>query len=410
MKETAHIWLIWVISLFLFHGCVPDEERPQASMYIESLEGIHAGAFFQEGLRGEGIRIGILDIGFGGLGQDTTLSHLIRNGQIMLVKDFLPDQKISVYASPHGSMVLRYMAGIDPTDSIFGGSLARDALFYLVRPVTGAGAKADARTDEMKIDSAFMLLHDLGVRLVNLSLGFWNEFAEPDENYSPEQMDGQTTIITRICRKWAQKGMIIVNSAGNTGEYSWRYIWAPGDAREVITVGADRFSDKVFKSSYSGRGNPAVPFVKPDLIIYSPYGTSFSAPLITGVVACMLQKDSLLTPDRVRSVLHRASTLYPFPNNYVGYGIPDAGKILKLLGDSLADVSSVKVIRTIENEVVLTGLGREAVVFEKQDAYVVRRQTIRHTDEGTLTLTRKKGRPQTTVTAGLDKAWEIFWE
>ena len=371
---------------------------------------IHAEAFFQQGLRGKGVKIGMLDIGFAGINSDTSLAHLKRNNQIVFVRDLIPNYPVNMFRYSHGTQVLKYIAGIYPDDTLFGGSFARDAIFYLIRPAGGAGAKEDARNDERNIDTAFMILDSLGVRLVNMSIGFWNEYTREDENYSPEQMDGQTTIISRICQKWADKGMIIVNSAGNTGEYAWRIIWAPADAPGVIAVGADRFTNKVFKASYSGIGNPDVPFVKPDLITYSPWGTSFTAPVVTGMIACMLQKDSTLVTGKVMEILHKSGSLYPYPNNYVGYGIPNARKILALMENPDTAVSHVKPVRVRDDKFTISTSSQNIVVFDKTDSIMVRRQATREASDSNLVLERKRKVIRTTVTIGLDEAWEIFWE
>ncbi|TSA29955.1 MAG: hypothetical protein D4R67_01335 [Bacteroidetes bacterium] len=402
--------IVSFLFILLLIGCVPEEERERPTGYVEAIQMIHAEAFFEQGLRGEGVKVGVLDIGFAGIQSDTFLAHLRRNGQIMLIRDLIPGHPVNLFKYNHGTQVLKYIAGVYPDDTVFGGSFARDAMFYLIRPAGGAGAGEDARTDERNIDTAFMILDSLGVKLVNMSIGFWDEFTHEEDNYSPGQMDGKTTVISRICQKWAERGMIIVNSAGNTGEYAWHIVWAPADAPGVIAVGADRFTDKVFKASYSAVGNPDVPYVKPDLISYTPWGTSFTAPVVTGLIACMLQKDSTLTPAAVMDLLHESGSLYPYPNNYVGYGLPDARKILALMANPDTNVSRVKAIQVWDDRVRILTTNPNLVVFDKSDSVLVRRQTIREPTDGALILKRKRNVPRTTVAVGMNEAWEIFWE
>lgn len=410
MRFSSTISLFSFLMILGMLSCVPEEEKERSTGYIESLQGIQAEAFFQEGLRGKGVKIGILDIGFRSLQQDTVIAHLRRNKQIAYFKDFCTEDARSIWASGHGTAILKYLAGIYPYDSVYGGSLARDAVFYLIRPASGAGAGEDDRSDEIRIDSALAILHDSGVRLVNLSLGFWNEFSDRTQDYSPEQIDGKSTVITRICTKWADSGMIIVNSAGNTGEYAWKTVWAPADARRVIAVGGARFDDMVFKASYSGIGSPLIPYAKPDVITYTPWGTSFTAPIITGIIACMLQKDSTLTVDQVIRILHQSASLYPYPNNYVGFGIPDARKILRLLEDPYTNVSTALPIHTSEDHITIPVNGQPVVVFRKSTEYLVQRQRIHETDDTVFVVKRHQGIPRTTVAVGLKEAYEIFWD
>lgn len=398
-----------LLSVFLT-ACLPEEERERPAEYPEAVRMMHGEAFFEQGIRGKGVKVGILDIGFGGTHSDTTLSHLRRNGQIVIIRDLIPDHPVNIFKHNHGTRVLEYLAGVNPDDSVFGGSLARDAYFYLIRPAAGAGAGEDRREDELYIDTAFMILDSLGVRLVNMSIGFWDDFGTKEENYTPEQMDGNSAVISRICGKWAERGMIIVNSAGNTGEYAWRITWAPADVPGVISVGAGRFAGMVFKASFSGTGNPKVPFIKPDLLSFSPYGTSFSAPLITGMIACMLQKDSTLTLSRVMKILGQSASLYPYPNNYVGYGFPDAKKILVLMNNPDTSLSRVKAIRVWDDRVRILTNNRNIVVFDKYDSVHVRRQTIHRPDNGALVVKRNRNVNRTTVSVGLNEGWEIFWE
>lgn len=402
--------ILMVLLIGIAYGCVPQEEQQQETGYVESLQMIHADAFFDQGLRGKGVKIGVVDIGFGRINSDTSLAHLRHNGQIALFKDMIPNYPSGIFRYSHGTQVLKFIAGKYPEDTLYGGSFARDASFYLIRPAGGVGSKEDIRKDELNIDTAFMILDSMGVRLVNMSMGFWNEFTVEDENYTAEQMDGKTTAISRICQKWAERGMIIVNSAGNTGEYTWRVVWAPADAPGVVAVGGDRFTDKVFKASYSGIGNPDVAFVKPDLITYTPWGTSFSAPVVTGIIACMLQRDSSLTSVEVMDILHKSGSLYPYPNNYVGYGIPDASKILSLMENPDAEVSHVKTAVVKGERFSIPTDSKDIVVFEKSDSIRVSRQTVREASDGALVVKRKRNITRTTVAIGLDEVWEIFWE
>jgi hypothetical protein len=398
-----------IIALVLLAGCQPEEDKQQEQDYPDGLKQIHAEAFFEQGLRGTDVKIGILDFGFGNLWRDPALRHLKQNGQVVFLGDYTHGDSAEFYKNVHGTNVLRYMAGIDSKDTLFHDNLAAGAKFYLAMVTANFEKKGDDRHTEYLIDSALYDMYRLGVRVINLSMGFWDEYSNEDQNYTAGQMDGRTTLITRVCQKWALKGMIIVNSAGNTGEYAWKIIWAPSDAPDVIAVGAARFPDKVFKASYSGRGNPEMSYVKPDLIAFSPWGTSFSANVVTGIVACMLQKDSTLTLPEIRKILFRSSTLYPFPNNYVGYGIPDARKILAIMDDPERDVSTVTRVTVRGGRYTIKTTTPNNVVFEKTDHYRVRRQYIDEATDGKVTVTGKGGIMFTTVVTG-EKAWEICWE
>jgi hypothetical protein len=403
------VMVLMAVALAIIPGCQPEEDKQQENGYPDALKQVHAEAFFDRGLRGRDVKIGILDFGFANLYKDPSVHHLVTNGQIVLIVDYTHSDTSAFYNNVHGTNVLRYMAGIDPKDTLFGGSLATGARFYLAMVTSNFDKKSDDRVTEYLIDSALANLHSMGVRLINLSMGFWDEYSNEDQNYAANQMDGQTALITKVCQKWAMKGMIIVNSAGNTGEYAWKIIWAPSDAPDVIAVGAARFPDKVFKASYSGRGNPAMSYIKPELIAFTPWGTSFSAPVITGIVACMLQKDSTLTLQQIRNILIRSGTLYPFPNNFVGYGVPDARKIIALMEHPEQDLSSAKRVEVSGDKYQVRTSTPNNVVFEKSDHYRVRRQYIDEGSDGVVTVRRRHNVKFTTVVTG-ETAYEIIWK
>ncbi len=392
----------------MFSGCSPKEDQEQELGYLDALKQIHAEALFREGLRGNGVKIGILDFGFAGISEDPALRLVLLNGQIALASDYTHSDSADFFVNVHGTNVLSYLAGTEPFDTVFGGSLAAGATFYLAMVTGNFDRKSDHRITEYLIDSALYDLHQRGVRLVNLSMGFWDEFENEEENYTPSDMDGRSAAVSRICQKWAMKGMIIVNSAGNTGEYRWKVIWAPSDAPDVISVGAARFPDLVFKASYSGIGNPAMSYVKPELIAYTPWGTSFSAPVVTGIIACMLQKDSTLELPRIRELLCRSGTLWPYPNNYAGYGVPDARKIVALMDHPDEDPGCAEKIVVTGKSYTLRTETRNNVVFEKKDHYRVSRQYIDEAPSGTVTVVRKERIAFTTVVTG-EKAYEISW-
>ena len=108
-------------------------------------------------------------------------------------------------------------------------------------------------------------------------------------------MDGKSTAIARAVEiATTQKGMLIVVAAGNEARDAWQTLSTPGDAQHALTVGASKF-DIWDKMDYSSIGPDYTDFVKPDISVYSTLGTSYSTPIVTGLVACIWQMDSTLT-------------------------------------------------------------------------------------------------------------------
>src|SRR5690606_23940677 len=77
----------------------------------------------------------------------------------------------------------------------------------------------------------------LGVDVINTSLGY-SEFDDPRYNYTYDDMNGETAFITRGAQIATEKGMMVVVSAGNSGNDEWHYITSPADGVDVFTIGA----------------------------------------------------------------------------------------------------------------------------------------------------------------------------
>ena len=139
----------------------------------------------------------------------------------------------------------------------------------------------------------------------------------------------------------ADKGMVVVCSAGNSGRGSWKKITPPGDAEQVITVGA--LNHKLINTDFSSIGNTTDGRIKPDVMaigqrstvagndgtVSRANGTSFASPTLCGVVACFWQACPSLTAKQVVEAVRQAGDRAEYPDNIFGYGIPDLWKAYK---------------------------------------------------------------------------------
>lgn len=85
--------------------------------------------------------------------------------------------------------------------------------------------------------AAIEFADSVGVDVVNTSLGYYT-FDDPTKNYRYRDLNGHYALMSREASKAADKGMVLVCSAGNSGSGSWKKITPPGDAENVLTVGA----------------------------------------------------------------------------------------------------------------------------------------------------------------------------
>jgi subtilisin family serine protease len=189
----------------------------------------------------------------------------------------------------------------------------------------------------------------VGADLINSSLGY-TTFDNGIGDYTYADMNGNTSIATRAADIAASKGILVVNSAGNSGNNAWKYIGAPADGDSVLTVGAVKENRE--KASFSSFGPTADGRIKPNACamgqgasvvgvggeVTSANGTSFSSPILCGAVACLWQKHRMTknNMDIIRAV-EKSSNLYNTPNDGMGYGIPNLGVADMLLSETPFD-------------------------------------------------------------------------
>ncbi|HET8858682.1 S8 family serine peptidase [Marivirga sp.] len=335
-------------------------------------------------LSGRNVKIGVIDGGFLDANEEPSLQHLITNNQIKFFKDFLlQGNKDAFYGKriaedDHGTQVLKMIAGSDNGTSIKYG-MAENADIYLAR--TDHGIR-ERRIEEDYWVAAIELFHEMGIRLVNSSLGYTDGFDKRKENHSKKEVNGKSSMITKTAQLAAEKGMLLVSAAGNDGHQKWEILSLPSDAKDVLTVGAVRFDDWS-KMYYSSIGPERLHYVKPDVACFAANGTSFSAPVITGLAACIWEYDSSLNNLEVINIIKSGSHLAESPNNYVGCGIPDGKKIKSILKNEKPE-SNFQIYNSDKNyvEIKIPDEIETVVVFHKKDSINVIEQLSIDMEEG----------------------------
>ncbi|MEX0811210.1 MAG: S8 family serine peptidase [Chitinophagales bacterium] len=280
---------------------------------------------------GKGKTIAVLDAGFSGTPEISAFSDLYADNRVSKGGDLVKNSPDIYAKSTHGTLVLSVMGG--KIDSQFTGA-APDANYVLFR--------TENTDSEYPIEEHFWILaaekaDSMGVDIINSSLGY-STFQDTTLNYSYSDMDGQTTAITRGATMAAKKGILVVTSAGNSGSSDWYYITAPADADGVLTVGAVNTAGDL--APFSSRGPSYDGRIKPDVVgvgwntalidqngdVRKGNGTSFSAPHISGMAACLWQAAPDLSSAEMLEVIRQSSDRYHNPDNDYGYGIPNFGK------------------------------------------------------------------------------------
>jgi len=282
-----------------------------------------------EGFLGSDMIIAVFDAGFTGVDELPIFNNLWDNNRILDMYDFVANDSDVFGGSSHGTMVLSTMGGY-MIDSLIG--TAPEASYMLFRT---EDSSSETLIEEDNWAAAAEYADSAGADIINSSLGYTILYDDLLNSHSYADMDGNSTIVTNAADLAASRGILVVNSAGNSGNNDWYYIGAPADGDSVLSVGAvNSFGDIASFSSrgpsYDGRVKPnicaqGVAAVVADLdsTIRFANGTSFSAPIIAGLSACLWSSDATLNNMELLNLIESSAHLFLNPNDSLGYGIPN---------------------------------------------------------------------------------------
>ena len=290
---------------------------------------IHNGHLMHnEGYFGQGIHIAILDAGFYKVDELPAFERLRSNNQILGVRDFVDGDNEVYDSDSHGMKVLSTMAGFIPGQLL---GTAPKASYWLLRSEQAAN---EYIIEEHNWVAAAEFADSVGVDMINSSLGY-SDFDDPTTSHTYADLDGNTTLITRAADVAASKGILVVTSAGNEGFSKWKYISAPADADSILSIGAVLPDGR--RAYFSSFGPTSDQRIKPDIcaiglpsvvsgtngLVSSSSGTSFSAPTMAGLIACLWQAHPELTNMQIIDIVKRSASQFSAPDSSLGYGIPD---------------------------------------------------------------------------------------
>ncbi len=304
------------------------EHYPYGKTY-EQLE-LHKITHLHEyGLKGQGMHIAVIDAGFLNVNTTTGLAHLFDDNRILSTKDFVDHDDYVYDAHFHGAAVLSIIAGYIPGEYFGSAPLAS---FHLLR---SEDSESELIVEEDNWIAAAEYADSVGADIINTSLGY-TQFDDTTQNHTYSDLDGNTTRIAIASDIAASKGLLLVTSAGNSGNSPWKYISTPADADSVLTIAA--VNENGERADFSSVGPSADGDVKPniasvgwDTYYISPYsnqiergnGTSFSSPMVTGMVACLWQGLPNLTNMEIIKLIEQNSSQYNTPDSLIGFGIPN---------------------------------------------------------------------------------------
>jgi hypothetical protein len=290
---------------------------------------LHEGEYLHnKNFRGDGMLIAILDNGFPSVDNNRAFAWLRDHQKITATYNFTSGNTDVYNYGDHGTHCFSILAA-NLSGEITG--TAPEAAYVLLRTEEES---AEQPIEETNWIGGVTLADSLGVDVISSSLGY-NTFDNPAYDHTYAQLDGHSLLISQAATLAARKGMIVVNSAGNEGTLSWKYLLAPADADSILTVGAVNRQGQV--PAFSSYGPAADGRIKPDVAglgvgttlvntdgaITNGNGTSYACPVLAGLVTCLWQAFPRRTNMEILQAVKAAGSQYTTPDNRMGYGIPN---------------------------------------------------------------------------------------
>ncbi|MBK6397472.1 MAG: S8 family serine peptidase [Bacteroidetes bacterium] len=282
------------------------------------------------GYTGTGMVIAVLDAGFYSVDNLSAFDSLRNRNGILGTWDFV-DNNSSVYEDDtHGMEVLSTIAGNVPGELV---GTAPDANFWLLRT---EDVFSENIIEEYNWAAGAEFADSVGADVISSSLGY-SDFDDSTASHTYADMDGNTCPSSIAADIAFSKGILVVTSAGNSGNNFWHYISAPADGDSVLAVGAvDSDGNYVSFSSYGpssdGDIKPNVAAKGANATVADPFGTiggangtSFSCPILAGAATCLLQAHPGKSVLEVKNAIERSANYFNTPTDTLGYGIPNFG-------------------------------------------------------------------------------------
>ena len=190
-----------------------------------------------------------------------------RNG-FLGEKDFVAYDNSVNEDDTHGEMCLSTIAANVPGTMV---GTAPDANFWLIR-TEDVASEQPIEEHNWVVGAEFG--DSAGTDLISSSLGY-TQFDNSTFNHTYANFYNNSTMCSLGAAYAAKKGIIVTNSAGNSGADSWKYLGFPSDADSVAAIAAcDVNGNIAYFSSYGypGKVKPNITSVGSNTTLYAFYG------------------------------------------------------------------------------------------------------------------------------------------
>jgi hypothetical protein len=285
----------------------------------------------QEGFRGAGKTIAVFDAGFLMVNSISAFDSM--QEQVLDTYNFVDMEKDVYKHHQHGTLVLSTIAG-NIYNQYIGTAPDASFLLYITEDNT-----SETMLEMTNWAVAAERADSAGADIITSSLGYY--YFDDENTLSYSDLDGRSTIISQAATIAARKGILVCNSAGNEGNKYWKYIIAPADADSIISVGSVDYYRQysIFSSqgpTYDGRIKPTLVAQGTNAVVINPAGhilesngTSYSCPIIAGAAASLWSALPNLTNMELIQNIVQSGSQYRYPDNYIGYGIPNFWRTYK---------------------------------------------------------------------------------
>lgn len=276
------------------------------------------------GITGKNIGIAVLDTGIS--------NHIDLNDNLVCFKDYINMRKTAYDDNGHGSHVSGIIAGNGYKSKGRFKGIAPDSKIIMLKCLDKSGnGKID--NAEKGLDFIIDNRDRFNIRIVNISVG---SIKKTDDN--------ETERLVKAVEELWKLGFVVIVAAGNNGPDKGS-VTAPGNAKSVITVGAsddNMVSGNDKRKNYSGRGPTEICVVKPEIVCpgtgiiscnnkngYSTKsGTSMAVPIVSGIVALMLERKPDLTNKEIKKKMYETAIDVGLPKNHQGWGEINARRLI----------------------------------------------------------------------------------
>lgn len=309
--------------------------RIKSSTSLTQLRMLGIDSMHADGFDGTGVEIAVFDGGFSGINTAAGFEKVRTNMGQGLSWNFVSSSPEVFLRDSHGTHVVSIIGGVL---SNFSGSAPDAALhFFITEDVA-----TEYRIEEYNWVAAAEKADSAGVDIIQSSLGY-STFDDSEMDYPKTALNGETAIISQAATLAGARGIIVVSSAGNEGQNNWGTITAPADSKEVLAIG--NVDENGFRSNSSSYGPTADGRIKPDLaamgtstVLIRPTGvkgsgsgTSYSAPLVAGLVAGLIERYPEMSTLELLDAIRKSASQAAAPDMLLGYGIPNYSAVVNYL-------------------------------------------------------------------------------